>query len=109
MQSLELFKKHRVKMGFGSDLLGEMHRHQSREFLIRSEVLTPHEIITSATAIGAEIVRMEGKLGVLAPGAFADLLVVEGDPLANIGLLEGQGENLKVIMKGGAFVKNDLA
>ena len=79
---------------------------QSREFLLRREVLSPIEIIRSATTIGAEILRMEGKLGTLAPGAFADLLVVDGDPLKDLALLQDQGKHLSVIMKAGTFHKN---
>lgn len=109
LRSLEVFRKAGVKMAFGSDLLGEMHRHQSTEFTIRARVLPAHEVIASATSVAAELLRMEGKLGAIAPGAFADLLVVDGDPLKEIGVLTGQGERLLAIMKGGAFVKNALA
>jgi imidazolonepropionase-like amidohydrolase len=49
-----------------------------------------------------------GKLGIVAPGAYADLLVVDGNPLKNLGLLEGQGRHLALIMKEGAIVKNEL-
>jgi imidazolonepropionase-like amidohydrolase len=90
-----------VKVGYGSDLLGQLQDEQSREFLLRREVLSPIEIIRSATIIGAEIVRMEGKLGVIEPGAFADLLVVDGNPLKDLRLLQDQGRHLSVIMKDG--------
>ena len=52
---------------------------------------------------------MQGKIGVIAPGAYADLLVVDGDPIKKLELLTGQGENLSVIMKAGRFHKNRLA
>ena len=52
--------------------------------------------------------RQEGKLGTLKPGAFADLLVVDGDPLKNLGLFQEQGKHLAAIMKGGKFHKNRL-
>ena len=58
---------------------------------------------------GARILRMEGRLGVVAAGAFADLLVVDGDPLADISVLGGQGERLALIMKQGRLVKNALS
>ena len=77
--------------------------------LLRREVLSPIEIIRQATLVGAEIVRMEGRLGELKPGAFADVLVVDGDPIRKLELLTGQGENLSVIMKAGRFHKNRLA
>jgi imidazolonepropionase-like amidohydrolase len=109
LKSLEICKRAGIKVGYGSDLLGALQVDQSREFLLRREVLSPIEIIRQATLVGAEIVRMPGKLGVVAPGAFADILVVDGDPLKKLELLTGQGENLSVIMKAGAFHKNRLA
>jgi imidazolonepropionase-like amidohydrolase len=109
LKSLEICKRHGIKVGYGSDLLGALQIDQSREFLLRREVLSPIEIIRQATLVGAEIVRMQGRLGELVPGAFADLLVVDGDPIRKLELLTGQGENLSVIMKGGRFHKNRLA
>ncbi|MBC8793013.1 MAG: peptidase M38 [Tagaea sp. CACIAM 22H2] len=109
LRSLEIFRQAGVKMAFGTDLLGEMHRHQSTEFTIRARVLPAHEIIASATTVAAELLRMEGKLGVVAPGALADLLVVDGNPLADISVLTGQGERIAAILKDGVFVKNTLA
>jgi imidazolonepropionase-like amidohydrolase len=108
LESLAHLKEAGVKIGFGTDLLGAMHVHQSREFAIRAAVLSPLEIIRSATVINAELLQMAGKLGVVAPGATADLLVVDGNPLKKLALLEGQGAHLKAIMKGGKFFKNEL-
>ena len=109
LKSLEICKRDGIKVGYGSDLLGALQVDQSREFLLRREVLSPIEIIRQATLVGAEIVRMPGKLGVVKPGAFADLLVVDGDPIKKLELLTGQGEHLSVIMKAGRFHKNRLA
>ena len=108
LKSLEICKRAGVPVGYGSDLLGQLQVDQSREFLLRREVLSPIEIIRQATLVGAEIVQMPNKLGVVKPGAFADILVVDGDPLKNLELLTGQGENLSVIMKAGRFHKNSL-
>jgi imidazolonepropionase-like amidohydrolase len=108
LDSLAILKEAGVKMGYGSDLLGALHDHQSGEFRLRAQVLTPHEVIISATAIGAEIIGMEGRLGMVAPGAIADLLVVNGDPLADLGVLDHQGRHIDAIMKAGAFAKNRL-
>ncbi|HEY9568466.1 MAG TPA: amidohydrolase family protein, partial [Thalassobaculum sp.] len=66
------------------------------------------EIIRSATLIGAQVVRREGELGCLRPGAYADLLVVDGDPLKDIGVFEKPGA-LSAIVKGGRFHRNALA
>ena len=109
LKSLEICKRAGIKVGYGSDLLGQLQVDQSREFLLRREVLSPIEIIRQATLVGAEILRMPDKLGVVKPGAFADLLVVDGNPLEKLELLTGQGENLSVIMKAGRFHKNRLA
>ena len=81
---------------------------QSREFTIRRQVLSPMEIIRSATIIGAQILRQEGKLGTVQSGAFADLLLVDGDPLADISVLEHPERSLAVIMKAGKFHRNRL-
>ena len=107
-ESLEICRKAGIKVGFGSDLLGQLQEEQSREFLLRAEVVSPREAIRSATLIGAEIVRMPGRLGVIAPGAIADLLLVDGDPVANLELLQHQGRSLAAIMKAGRFHKKLL-
>jgi imidazolonepropionase-like amidohydrolase len=108
LKSLEICKRHGVPVAYGTDLLGQLQVSQSDEFTLRAQVLSPAEVIRSATTIGAQIVRMEGKLGCLKPGAFADLLVVDGNPLKDLKLLTGQGEHLSAIMKGGRFHKNRL-
>jgi imidazolonepropionase-like amidohydrolase len=106
LNSLELCQQEGVPMGFGTDLLGQAHQYQSREFQIRCEVQKPYEVINSATRIGAEILCQQGKLGVIAAGATADLLVIDGNPLENIELL--QGHNMPIIMQDGRFHKNEL-
>jgi imidazolonepropionase-like amidohydrolase len=95
-------------VAYGSDLLGQLQVDQSREFQLRSEVVKPIDIIRSATTIGAQVVRQEGKLGCVKPGAFADLIVVDGNPLKRLDLLQGQGEHIPLIMQGGKLYKNAL-
>jgi imidazolonepropionase-like amidohydrolase len=106
LRSLEVCKRAGVPVGYGTDLLGALQVEESREFIIRSDVLSPIEIIRSATTIGAQIIRQEGKLGTLKAGAFADLLLIDGDPLKNLGVFQEQGKYLAAIMKGGKFHKN---
>src|SRR3990167_5386237 len=108
LRSLEVCKKAGVKVGYGSDLLGPLQVEQSREFMFRAEVLKPLEIIRQATVVGAEILRQEGRLGIVEPGAFADLIVVDGNPLKKLELFLDQGAHLPLIMKGGKFHKNAL-
>jgi imidazolonepropionase-like amidohydrolase len=108
LRSLEICNRTGVEVGYGTDLLGQLQSEQSREFLLRREVLRPIEIIRQATLVGAKILRMEGKLGIVEPGAFADLIVVDGDPVARLELFQDQGAHLPVIMQGGKFHKNTL-
>jgi imidazolonepropionase-like amidohydrolase len=108
LQGLEAMRRAGVKIAYGSDLLGALHVYQSREFAIRREVFTPLEILRQATSIGAELMLQQGKLGCIAPGAWADLIVVDGDPLADIGLLAAGGRHLPVIVRAGEVVKNTL-
>ncbi len=108
LRSLEICKSAGVPVAYGSDLLGQLQIDQSREFSLRSRVVKPMEVIRSATTIGAKVLRHEGKLGCIKPGAFADLLVVDGNPLKDLAVLEGQGKHMQVIMKAGRFHKNTL-
>lgn len=105
MESLAIMKKAGLTMAYGSDLLGDMHKYQSEEFVIRGRALPAHEVIGAATHVAAKLVKLEGKVGVVAPGAHADLIVVDGDPLKDLSLLTRQGRHMPMIMKGGAFVK----
>ena len=108
LEALELLRAAGVKIGFGTDLLGSMHEHQLSEFAIRAQVLPAVDILRQATSINAELLNRSGELGVVAPGALADLIVVDGDPIADIELLSGQGEAVLLVMKGGAVYKDLL-
>ena len=108
LESLAIAKRAGVRTVFGTDLLGELHEHQSEEFLIRAQVLSPMEVLASATGVAAELLNRVGELGSIQPGALADLLVVDGDPAADLGLLQGQGRHLSLIAKAGRLCKNRL-
>ncbi len=97
-----------VKMVFGTDLLGLMHRHQLLEFKIRSAFQTPAEVIRSATLTAAELFQMEGEIGEVSEGARADLIVVDADPLSDIGVLQSPDRHLKIVMKDGVIYKDAL-
>lgn len=106
--ALKLFAEAGVEMGYGSDLLGDMHQYQSHELQIRAEVLGNLAALRSATTVAAKILQREGQLGCIAEGAIADLLVVDGNPLESIDCLVGQGENLAMIIQEGSIKKNTL-
>lgn len=108
LRSLEMCREAGVKIGFGSDLLGQLQNDQMNEFTIRSAVMNAADIIRSATIVNAEIVRRQGKLGEIVPGAAADLLVVDGDPYRDVGVFLGEGKRIPAIMLEGEFVKNEL-
>ncbi|HBN49201.1 imidazolonepropionase-like amidohydrolase [Thalassospira sp. MBR-102] len=106
LECLTHLHKAGVVMGYGSDLLGEMHDHQSEEFLLRGRYLPAKDVIRSATIDAAKVLRKEGEIGVIAPGAFADIIVVDGNPLDDLSLLTRQGVHMPLIMKGGRIFKN---
>jgi imidazolonepropionase-like amidohydrolase len=108
LESLEMCHRAGVRIGFGSDLLGQLQTDHCNEFTIRAQVMKPQDIIRSATLIGAEIVRQEGKLGEIVPGAFADLLVVDGDPYRDLGVFRNDGSGLAAIMANGRLVRSNL-
>ncbi len=97
-----------VKMVYGTDLLGSMHRHQLLEFKIRSAFQTPAEILRSATATAADLFQMTGEIGEVIEGARADLLAIDGDPLANIEVMRNPEQHLKLLLKDGAILKQDI-
>ncbi|HTS92156.1 MAG TPA: amidohydrolase family protein [Stellaceae bacterium] len=109
LRSLEICREAGVPIAFGSDLLGQLQDDQSREFLIRGEAMKPIEVIRSATVVNARLLRREGELGTIRPGAFADLLAVDGNPLDDLNLFQKQGAHLPLIVKGGRIHKNVLA
>jgi imidazolonepropionase-like amidohydrolase len=105
LTSLDILRRAGVKMGFGTDLLGELCTRQSSEFELRARVLPIVDILRSACAVNAELLGEVGRLGCVRPGALADLLVVDGDPTKDISVLAGESDRLRVIMKGGRFHK----
>jgi imidazolonepropionase-like amidohydrolase len=108
LSGLDKMRRAGVKVGYGTDLLGSTYVQVCREFTIRSEVFTPLELLRQATSVNAELMMQQGKLGCIAPGAHADLLVVDGDPLKDISLLAADGKNLRMIVRGGEIVKDEF-
>ena len=106
LRSLEVCKEAGTKVGFGTDLLGPLHSEQRREFKVRSEVLSSFEILESATKTNADILGMAGELGEVIPGALADLLVLEGNPLEDINLLTDA--RWQLIIQDGHIQRNEL-
>lgn len=110
-------KKYNIKTAFGTDCLFQP-KHSATRAADLTKLLrwyTPYEILKMATSTNAQLLAMSGprnpypnKLGVIEEGAYADLLLVDGNPLQNIKLLEDADKNLLIIMKDGVIYKNAL-
>jgi imidazolonepropionase-like amidohydrolase len=96
-----------VKLGFGTDLLGHNHVHQSREFRLRCAVDDPLDVLRSATSVNAELLGRQGEIGEISSGAYADVIVLDGDPTVEVGIFERPGA-LLLIMQGGRFIYSSL-
>jgi imidazolonepropionase-like amidohydrolase len=93
----------------GTDLFEErFHPMQSQEFSFRADIFTPLELLRSATSVNAEIMQKTGVVGTLEPGAFADILAIDGDPMRDIHVMAKPEANFAMIMRGGEFVRNRL-
>lgn len=108
-RSLEIALRAGVKMAFGTDLFKAPKEFQTEEFLVRAEVLSHAQILRSATTVSAELMRMDDCIGRLRPGYFADLLVIDGNPLLDFACLQDQGAHMPLIIKGGQRVKDLLS
>lgn len=108
MASLDLLRSAGAQIGYGTDLLGSTLDRQLREFRLRSQVCSPIELLRSATSVNAALLQMEGRLGTIAPGAFADILAIDGNPLDDIFIME-QEERFTMVMRDGKIVKSNYA
>jgi len=110
-------KKHHVKLAWGTDFLfePEMNAKQNSMILLLRQWFTPAEILKMVTYDNAQLLALsgprspyQGRLGVVEQGALADLILVDGDPLANLDLIGDPGKSFSVIMKDGLVYKGDL-
>jgi imidazolonepropionase-like amidohydrolase len=107
-QGLQVMRRTGLRVGFGTDLLGSQQDRQGTEFALRAQVFEPAEILAQATSINAQLLRMDDRIGRVAEGLIADLIVVDGDPLADVTLFDQGGASLSVIMQGGRLHKRTL-
>lgn len=114
----QLARKYKLKLAFGTDILfaPNIAPRQTAQIPKLKRWFSASEILTQATATNGELMRLSGprnpypaRLGVIEPGAYADLLIVEGNPVDNIDLLNDPERNFRVIMKDGRIYKNTLA
>ena len=104
--SVERAVKAGIKIVYGTDMGGiEWTEPMAQEFPYLTQFgLTPMEAIRAATSRAADLLDEKGELGVVVPGAYADIIAVSGDPLKNIKELE----NVKFVMKGGSVFRNEM-
>lgn len=113
-----LAKKYGIKTAWGTDILFDpkVASQQGSKLSVMERWYTPFEILKMATSTNAELLRMsgkrdpyqKGKLNEITEGAYADLILVDGNPLDNIKLVENPEKNFLLIMKDGVVYKNIL-
>ncbi len=102
LDAIEACAKAGVKLGLGCDLHGDIFlQTQGRELLLRGQVQRPVDVLRSATSINAEIVQRAGELGQITPGALADLILVEGDPLSDLSVFVNSATMVRFVMVDG--------
>jgi imidazolonepropionase-like amidohydrolase len=114
----KLAKQYKTKTAWGTDTLfdAKLTARQGSQLTKLTRWYGPIDILKLATSINAELLALsglrspyDGKLGVVQEGALADLLLVDGDPIANIKLIEDPERSFRVIMKDGTIYKNTVA
>jgi len=105
IEAVRLALEEGVPVAFGTDLLGHMHARQNREFLLRAPAMSPLQVLQSATIQAARLMRQEAHIGQLVKGAFADLLLVDGEPTVDAGVLADPARHIHLLMQGGRAVR----
>ena len=108
LEAVRIARAEGVPVVFGTDLLGHMHERQSGEFSLRADAVPPLEALQGATSVAARMMGQEARIGALVPGAWADLLVVDGDPAASLDMLARPEDGLRLVLQGGRTVLNRL-
>ena len=107
-QSIDIARREGVELGFGTDLLGEAQVRQNQEFSIRADLESAADVLYSMYVVNPRLCGLEGKIGLIEPGAYADLLLSEVNPIENLSRLSEPESNLSVIINAGKVVKQTL-
>lgn len=117
-KAYKLAKKYKIKTAFGTDCLfdAKLTERQGAQLAKLINWYTPFEILKMATSTNAELLAMsgkrnpyqDGKLGVIEEGAYADMLLINKNPLEDINVIANPGENFILIMKDGIIYKNEI-
>jgi imidazolonepropionase-like amidohydrolase len=109
LEALSIAHRAGVKIASGSDLLGPMQVYKGMELELKSRVLGPMGAIVATTKTNAELLKKEHDLGTIEAGKLADLILVNGDPLKDMSLLQQYQEKITLILQGGKIYKNILS
>ncbi|RMF87622.1 MAG: amidohydrolase family protein [Nitrospinota bacterium] len=97
-----------VKIASGSDLLGPMHIYKGQELALKGEVMRPMDVLLATTRVNAELLQLADRIGTVEAGKWADLIVVDGNPLEDLTLWQRHQTSVLLVMKGGKIYKNLL-
>jgi imidazolonepropionase-like amidohydrolase len=107
-RAVELAYRAGVKIASGSDIVGSGQALKGRELAMKAEILGAMGAIVSATRTNAELLQMADRLGTVEPGKWADLIVLDGNPLKDPGLFEDGLKTVRLVLKGGEVMKDLL-
>ncbi len=107
-ESVALCGRAGVKLGFGTDLFGDLRGRQADEFAVRGRVQSAIDVLRSATSVNAELIGHAGRLGTVRPGALADLILVDGNPLEDLSVLADPARHLRLVIRRGEVVINRM-
>ena len=105
-QSVEIAMAAGVAIGSGADVFGANSNRKSLEFELKAAIMGANKSLVSATKTNAELIGMANDIGTLEPGKLADLIVVDGNPLENIAILQDE-QNISMVMQSGRWVKGN--
>ena len=108
LKSLEVALKREVNVGYGTDLCWSPKRYQADGLLIHQKVCGAAEALRHATVNNARVVRMEGEIGELRAAAFADMIVVDANPLDDVACLTQAGNRIVAVIQSGKPVRDDV-
>ncbi|MDE0111811.1 MAG: amidohydrolase family protein, partial [Albidovulum sp.] len=108
LRSLEVALENDVLIGYGTDLCWSPKSYQGDGLMIHEKVCGPAEALRHATINNAEIVRMKGKIGEIASGAYADILILDADPLRSMECFSQNSNALIGVIQGGTVRRDDL-
>lgn len=104
LESIEIAQRNGVTMGFGTDLIGETQSRQNRELAIRHQVEPAADVLRSMWVTNAELCHLSGKIGVLAPGAFGDVVIASVNPLDDLAAFAEPTRSISTVIQAGTPV-----